>query len=193
MFPHSRYRQLKKGMKFKTGKDGFSVDEEDRAIINVGAENYDDIFSSYCYKGGDSLAPDLVNYLEEKAEGIPLDYDLIIRFHVKGASEAKREEVKEAVRINFENDIHAIKRQMQRNNWFALMSFLIGMSLFITFIFVNSLVPKIVSGILELFSWVLTWEALDAFFLDRRSLQLERLKKYRLRAAKIEIIEFENY
>ena len=82
---------------------------------------------------------------------------------------------------------------MQRNNWFALMSFLIGMSLFITFIFVNSLVPKIVSGILELFSWVLTWEALDAFFLDRRSLQLERLKKYRLRAAKIEIIEFENY
>ncbi len=28
--------------------DGFVCDDQGRAIINVGAENYDDIFSPYC-------------------------------------------------------------------------------------------------------------------------------------------------
>jgi hypothetical protein len=189
----TRIKNYKKKLKSARRQNVYELNEEGQAIINIGAENYDDIFSPYCYKGGDSLAFELVEYLEEKAESIPLDRDLVMRFHVKNANDAKREEVEQAVRANFRNDIVGLKRQMRRNDAFSLAFILIGLSLFFLYMFLPVTVPVIIRGLVDLFSWVMCWEALDAFFLDRRSLQLERFKKYRLWASKIEIIEFENY
>ena len=188
-----RIRQLKENVKYKKPEHYYEINDENQAIINVGAENFDDVFSPYCYKGGDSLSSELVAYLEEKAEGIPLEYDLVIRFHVKNASDSKREEIEKALRTNFRNDIQGIKRQLKRNDAFSLAFFGIGMILFMLYMFLPEGTNKIVMGFLELFAWVMAWEALDAFFLDRRSMQIERLKKYRLWASKVEIIEFENY
>ncbi|MBQ3494024.1 MAG: hypothetical protein IJA69_01270 [Clostridia bacterium] len=188
-----RIRQLKESVKYKKPEHYYEINDENQAIINVGAENFDDVFSPYCYKGGDSLSSELVAYLEEKAEGIPLEYDLVIRFHVKNASDSKREEIEKALRTNFRNDIQGIKRQLKRNDAFSLAFFGIGMILFMLYMFLPEGTNKIVMGFLELFAWVMAWEALDAFFLDRRSMQIERLKKYRLWASKVEIIEFENY
>ena len=55
MTNRSRLKQLKSRLRYKRKNDDFVTDENDNAIINIGAENYDDIFSSYCYKGGDTL------------------------------------------------------------------------------------------------------------------------------------------
>ncbi len=52
----SRIKSLKNKLKEIEDGDGFVCDDQGRAIINVGAENYDDIFSPYCYKGGDTLS-----------------------------------------------------------------------------------------------------------------------------------------
>src|SRR5574344_1156952 len=134
MFTTQRIQKLKKRLKFRTGKDGFNCDDEDRAIINVGAEYYDDIFSPYCYKGGDTLSQNLVDYLLEKAEAIPLDYDLVVRFHVKNASEEKRQEIKEAMRENFENDIHGIEKRLSRTLFFSLWFVIIGIVFFIAYV-----------------------------------------------------------
>ena len=41
----SRIKSLKNKLKEIEDGDGFVCDEQGRAIINVGAENYDDIFS----------------------------------------------------------------------------------------------------------------------------------------------------
>ena len=188
-----RIRDIKKSLKKSAKQHSYEMNEEGQAVINVGAENYDDIFSPYCYKGGDSLSYELVEYLEEKAESVPLDTDLVMRFHVKDANDSKRVEVEQAVRANFRNDIVALKRQMRRNDAFSLVFFIVGISLFLLYMFLPESVPVYIKGFVDLFSWVMCWEALDAFFLDRRSLQIERLKKYRLWASKIEIIEFENY
>lgn len=193
MLVSKRIRDLKKSLKKSGNQNSYEINEDGQAVINIGAENYDDIFSPYCYKGGDSLAYEMVAYLEEKAESVPLDTDLVMRFHVKNASDSKRVEVEQAVRANFRNDIVGLKRQMRRNDIFSLIFFVVGISLFLLYMFLPASVPIYIKGFIDLFSWVMCWEALDAFFLDRRSLQIERLKKYRLWASKIEIIEFENY
>ena len=117
---YKRIKRYKKELHLDDNPQGFLCDDEDRAIINVGAENYDDVFSPYCFKGGDTLPLELVSYLNQKANTIPLDYDLVIRFHVKQASEEKRREIKAAVRENYKNDIRSIDRKMNRTFVFTL-------------------------------------------------------------------------
>lgn len=190
-----RLKKLRKGVAFKKNinKDGFKVDEEERAIINIGAEKYDDIFSPYCYKGGDMLAAQIKEYIEKKAETVPLDYDLTLRFHIKEASDTKRKEIKDALKENFETEIRGINKRMHSNNIISILFFIIGLSVFGVAYLILPYVEKIIFGLLDLFSWVFMWGALDAYLLDRRTLQNERLKKYRIMTAKIEIIEFEIY
>ena len=101
----SRVKNLKDKLKEIEDSDGFVCDEQGRAIINVGAENYDDIFSPYCFKGGDTLSSSLVEYLNQKASVIPLEYDLTIKFHIKGANDEKRKEIQSALKENYESTI----------------------------------------------------------------------------------------
>ena len=46
MLIHKRIRSLKKTVKNASKQKVYEKNEEGQAIINVGAENYDDIFSS---------------------------------------------------------------------------------------------------------------------------------------------------
>lgn len=188
-----RIKELKKLAKFQNDDDGFDVDSKERAIIDVGAENYDDIYSPYCYKGGDTVSRGIEDYLEKKADTIPLDYDLKIKFHVKDADPEKRKDIANALRTNYENDIRAINKRMSRNNVFSLYLLLLGLVFFLVYVFTIDIVPFWIGLLLELMFWVLIWEALYIFFLDRHELQLEKLKKYRLLTAKIVIVEFEPY
>jgi len=191
---NGRIRDLSAQFKNIEESDGFVCDEEGRGIINVGAENFDDIFSPYCFKGGDTLSLEMVEYLWEKQAAIPLDYDLTLRFNVKNASEARRKEIQTAVKENYENDIHGTDQKLHRlkvlSTWFILLGviFIAGYLVSVAF---NA--PLAISFVLDLISWIFTWEGIRAFYLDTRSLKLDKLKALRLGAAKIEVKEFEPY
>lgn len=189
----SRIKNLSAQLKNIEENDGFTCDEEGRGIINVGAENFDDIFSPYCFKGGDTLSLELVDYLWEKQEVVPLDYDLTVRFNVKNADEKKRKEIQMAVRENFENDVHAAEQKLHRlavmSTWFII----IGIIITSIYLVATSFVPVAVTYILDILAWVFIWEGVRAYFLDRRSLKLDKIRSLRLAAAKIEVKEFEPY
>ena len=190
---HNRIKDLSSQLKNIENSDGFSCDEEGRGVINVGAEFYDDIFSPYCYKGGDTLSLEMIEYLWEKQEIIPLDYDLTIRFNIKNATEEKRKEIQMAVKKNFENDIHAVDQKMQRTMSFSTWFVIIGIILTAVYLLSINFVPKAVSYIIDILAWVFVWEGVRAYFLDRRDLKTDKVRSLRLAAAKIEVKEFEIY
>ena len=186
-------KNVKEQLKFNQNKNGFVCDNSNRAIIDIGAENYDDIFSQFCYKGGDTLSSNLVEYLQQKANAIPLEYDLTMRFHVKGANEEKRNEISLAVKENYKSAILGIEKRMKRTLIFSMWFLLIGLMFCTTYLLLSNIISKPISYLLDLLAWVFLWEGIDAFFLDRRFMQLEKYKLYRLFSAKIETIEFEPY
>lgn len=190
---HNRIKDLSGQLKNIEDSDGFVCDDEGRGIINVGAENYDDIFSPYCFKGGDTLSLELVEYLWDKQGAIPLDYDLTIRFNVKKADENKRKEIQMAVKQNYENDIHATDQKLHRLTLLSIWFLLLGVLLATAYLIGVSYLPLAVNFILELLAWVFIWEGVRALFLDTRTLKLDKLKALRLAAAKIEVKEFEPY
>ena len=188
-----RINDLSAQLKNIEDADGFSCDDSGRAIINVGAENYDDIFSPYCFKGGDTLSFEMVDYLWEKQGVVPLDYDLTIQFNVKNASEEKRKEIQSAVKENFENDIRATDRQLHRLYALAAWFLIMGVVLVTTYLVSVKYLPLAVTYILDILSWIFVWEGIRALIWDTRDLRLDKLKSLRLGAAKITVKEFEPY
>ena len=188
-----RITDLSAQLKNIEDNDGFTCDENGRGIINVGAENFDDIFSPYCFKGGDTLSLEMVEYLWEKQAAIPLDYDLTIRFNIKNASESRRKEIQTAVKENYENDIHGTEQKLHRLTVLSVWFVVLGILFMVGYLVAVNYMPLAVTFVLDLLSWVFVWEGVRALFLDTRSLRLDKLKALRLGAAKIEVKEFEPY
>ena len=188
-----RLKHLSTQLKNIEDSDGFVCDDDGRAMINVGAENYDDIFSPYCFKGGDTLSLELVEYLWDKQGAVPLDYDLTLNFNVKNADENKRKEIQQAVKENYENDVHAVDQKLHRlyvlSGWFLAL----GVVFMVAYLVLMNFLPVMATYIIDLLAWVFIWEGVRALFLDTRNLKLDKLKSLRLAASKITVKEFEPY
>ena len=185
-----RVRALKKETKL-VKNEKFKLDESGRGIIEIGAENYGDIFSYYNLDGAEVLDSEFNNFLEAKADSIPLKYDLVLNFHIKNPDAYKEQEIKFAVKENYEREIHAINRKIHNNTMFSFYMLLSGILLFATYILLLYFkAPDIITIIFEIATWVFLWETVDSFFLERRHLKHERLKKYRLMKSKIILSEF---
>lgn len=169
----------------------FNVDENGRAIIEIGAEDYSDVFSFYSLNNFNVLDSEFNAFLEAKADAIPMKYDLTLKFHVKEPDEAKEQELKFALKENYEREIHAINRKMRRNVLFSLYMLLMGFLFFGIYVAVVQLQFYFaIKVVFEIATWVFFWEAVDSFFLERRNLKIERLKKFRLLNSKIQLCPF---
>ena len=188
-----RLKHLSTELKNIEDRDGFVCDDAGRAIINVGAENYDDIFSPYCFKGGDTLSLELVEYLWDKQGAVPLDYDLTINFNVKNADESKRKEIQQAVKENYENDVHTVDQKLHRLYVLASWFLALGAIFMTSYLVLMNFLPIAITYIIDLLAWVFIWEGVRALFLDTRNLKMDKLKSLRLAASKITVKEFEPY
>lgn len=186
-----RLRELQRISKIKDEEELMKFDDKERAIIDVGAENYDDIFSPFCLYDMNVLDFELEDYLDNKSDSIPLEYDLKLIFYIKDADEEKRKEIETTVKQNYENKVHTLSRKISQNNIFSLLMLLGGAAFLLLHFYLKSInTPELLLSVFEIASWVLTWTAVDAFFLERKLLQVEEIMTYRLINAKVQVKEF---
>ena len=187
---HKRYREFKKNSKLNQAEK-FKVDTDGRALIEIGSENYGDIFSYYSLNDNSILDSEFNTFLEAKAESIPLKYDLTLDFHIKNPDISKEEEIKFAVKENYEREIHSINRKLKNNTLFSLYMLLLGVVWLVCYVFFLLYdINFILTTIAEIGTWVFFWETVNSFFLERRLMKNELLKKYRLMKSKIVLSEF---
>lgn len=186
------FRQLCKLRKSRLAEDEFyEIDANDRGVIDVGAENYDDVFSYYDLDGENVLDMEFDDFLEAKADAIPMKTELALHFHVKDATEEKRDEIDRTIKNHYKRQLRALNRKLHRNTMFTLYMLLLAV---ISFgIYIPLVIFDLNFAVVEIFdiiAWVFVWEAVDNHFLSRRNIQLQRLKKYRLIRADIEVREY---
>lgn len=187
-----RYKKIKLIDNSKLGYDeSYQIDNDGRGLINVGAENYDDLFSYYDLDGKTVLDKEFEEYLEAKADAIPMDKELTIVFHVVDANEEKRQEVEKTLKDSYIKEVYAINRKLKKNTSFSLSMLAVGLimlSIYITMIALK--INSIVTIIPEILTWIFIWEAVDSYFLIRRDLREEELYKFRFVQAKVLIKEY---
>ena len=187
---YKRNKDLRKNTKLNKDEK-FKIDDEGRGVIEIGAENYEDIFSYYSLNGSNVLDWEFNNFLEAKADAIPLKYDLSLHFHIKQPDEIKEQEIKYAVKENYEREIHSINRKLHSNTMFALYMLTLGILWFVGFVLLNIFKAHFVlTAITEIGAWVFLWETVNCFFFARRQLKLQRMIKYRLMKSNIVLQDF---
>ena len=188
-----RIKNLKKQLDDLEDDDFFECDKDGKAIIEVGAENYDDIFSPYCYKGGDTLSSELVEYLNKQSGTIPLDYDLNIRFNVKNADDRKRREIQMAVKENYEIEVLGIEQKLRALNIKGSVLIMIGALFMAIYLIMINFLSINFTYFVDILSWIFVWEGLSALMIDKNHLKTTELRLLRLASAKVTIKEFEAY
>ena len=188
-----RFKQIRKLKNSKLADDEFyDTDENDRGIIDVGAENYDDIFSYYDLNGENVLDGEFGEFLDKKANAIPQKVELALHFHVKNANDEKRDEIDRAIKNNYKREVRAINRKLQHNTLNTIYLLTLGLfafGIYILFSYLN--VNFIITYLCDLVAYVFLWEVVDNHFLVRRQLQDRRLQMYRFVRADIEVYEYE--
>lgn len=168
---YKKTKSLKKNQKLNS-EESF-LKEDDKAVIEIKTNDHSQLFSSF----GNGLSNELCSYIEDKADAIPLDYDITLKFNEK--ENLKR--VESCLKAKYEQDIHSINRQMNRNNIFSLSMFLSGVIAFLIFaLFTKLNLHFMLCTFAEIATWVFFWEAVDSFFLERRHLKFLKLRKYRI-------------
>lgn len=187
-----RFRQIRKLNNSKLVDDEvYEKDANGRGIIDVGAENYEDIFSYYDLNNTNVLDWEFEEFLDAKADAIPMSEELALHFHVKDATEQKCEEIDKAIKDSYKRKLKAINRQMHRNTMFSIYMLILAVVAFAIYIpLAMSNVHFAIVEVFDIVAWVFVWEAVDNHFLTRRNLQKERLKKYRFIRADIEVLEY---
>lgn len=196
------YKELKKINNSKlSDEEWYDTDSNGRGIIDVGAENYDDVFSYYDLEGENVLDDEFDAFLEAKADAIPLKKELAIHFHVKGANEAKRIEIERAVKNHFKREIRALNRKVHKNTMICIYMLIMGLIAFGIYVGLELLNNYVINGTLhdvffiityvfDISAWVFFWEVVDNFFIRRRSIRFEILKKFRFVKADIDVYEY---
>lgn len=186
------FKQMRKINKSSLSEgEWFDTDSNGRGVIDVGAENYDDIFSYYDLDGENVLDKEFDDFLEIKADAIPLKQELALHFHVKDPTEEKRLEIERAIKNHYKRELRANNRRLHRISLFSLYMFIMGL------IFLGIYVPLeifnvhfAVKYVFDIASWVFFWEAVDQWFIHRREIKREILKKYRFIRADIHVCEY---
>ncbi len=187
-----RIKQIRKLEKSKLGDDEFyETDANNRGVIDVGAENYDDIFSYYDLNGENVLDDEFAEFLDKKSKAIPQKVELALHFHVKNPTDEKKEEIEHAIKNNYKREVRAINRKLQKNAKFSiyLLTFgLISFGIYLLLCYLN--VHFAITYVFDLIAYVFLWEVVDNHFLVRKELQDKRLQMYRFVRADIDVFEY---
>lgn len=192
----SRLKKLHKLYNSKLGyEEKYFIDEYDRGIIDIGAENYDDLFSYYDIDGKSVLDKEFIEFIEMKADSIPLKKDITLCFHVPDADEEKRLEIEKTLKDTYIRKSHIITRKIEANRKFSLTMLIIGLILLAVALILEIKADELgivnyVYAFVYMAAEVFGWEALDSFFLDSRDLQDELLSNYRFVQSRIVIKEY---
>lgn len=187
-----KIKQLRKLNNSKLSDDEFyETDSNGRGIIDVGAENYDDIFSYYDLNGENVLDNEFSEFLDKKASAIPQNLELALHFHVKDANEEKCEEIDKAIKNNYKRELKSLNRKLHKNTMFSLYLLMMGLLSFAIYVVMATFdLHFAIVYIFDLIAYVFLWEVVDNHFLARRELQERRLQLYRFIRADIEVFEY---
>lgn len=188
-----KFKQIRKLENSKLADDEFyEVDENGRGIIDVGAENYDDIFSYYDLNGENVLDAEFSDFLDKKAGAIPQKVELALHFHVKGATEEKCEEIDRAIKNNYKRELRAVNRELHqntKNTIYLLLAGLVSFGLYVLMCLIDA--HFVITYLFDVVAYVFLWEVVDNHFLERPKIQDRRLQLYRFVRADIDVLEYE--
>lgn len=179
-------KKLKDARKQLSQKEGIVLNSRGDVAITAKVDSEAEIFSQFDFDSNEKLNDEFASYIWDKASVAPVKSEVSIKIFT--TTNLKQEEVADAIHNKFKQDYLQIKAEKKSNLWFSFAMLVLGL-LFLGLLFLSYSYFKnaYADAILEIVAWVFTWEAVDAFFLQRAHLRKQQLILLKLYVANVEI------
>lgn len=177
-------KRLKKLNKEVEELEKIELDEDDSSSITVFLQNTDDALSLFCDKTSPVINSELSDYLDNKAEQLPLDKDL----HIKIIGDVDKDVVKQAIKNYYNNKLISAKREYKKNGVLSAIFTALAILILTAAVLIETFVESqpVLLEIIDIAGWVFMWEAVDMFFLERGALRVKQIRCLNFIRAKAE-------
>jgi len=157
--------------------------ENNLAYISVNVNCYEDIISKYSVVGYEDLNQDFVNYLEENAEYIPLEYPIVLEITGTRFSKERQKTIQENISDYYNMKLGETQEELNSNTRFSLLLFILSLiSGIFCFCFPES---QFLSTAMDMFLCFFTWTFADIFWLERNEIKEKKIDYAQLSSMKV--------
>ncbi len=177
-------KRLKKLNKEVNEVRDVDMSPENDCLLTVFLNSTEDALSPFCDENSPVINSDLADYLDNKAEQLPLDKDI----HIKINGEADKDAVKKAIRNYYDNRLISAKREYKKNAFVSGLFTLFAVIILTVAVIIETCFSShlVLFEIIDIVGWVFMWEAADMFFLERGSLRIKQIRYLNFIKAKVE-------
>lgn len=185
MLFRKKWREIDKTI--EKGKN-YIEDSKHNVVISIKAETEDKIFSEYNYDSYEKLNNELDSFIVEKMTFVPTKKDVRLKIYTN--PDVKSKDVELAIRNNYKKKYIETKQELLRNAIFSGIVFCIGLLCFTLLFLMHAFFYNVyVESVMEVATWVFTWEALASFCISRPRLKRKRLTYLKLYSADIKVVK----
>lgn len=150
--------------------------EDGRAQIDVNLLDGAELFNPLTYQRQRDLSGAIYELIDEKLYTIPLKYPVRICFHGQVPDEETQQAVRDVIREHYMYTLRDKKEDLRINRLKTICMALFGVIL-LTLYFALELSASnpVFMEFLSIAGWVAAWEAVESWFLERKSIRMEYL------------------
>lgn len=165
----------------KIKSDPWLYDDKGRAIVEINVSDADSFMSVYNADDKEVLSNETAGFIDNAIKGVPSEKDLHLFINCENYTPDKEQKYRNAITNYYINEF-ADKDELRRSNWlWASIMLLVSFVGFLVLYLVESTgVLSVVEYMLDIFFWVLAWEAVDIIVLQQRVLRREQKKDLKL-------------
>lgn len=175
-----------KDVRAKIKSDVFDLDENGNPLVKINITDADSLLSVYNDDGLEIISNDTAKFIENMTKPIPRKQEIHLQISCEQYTADKEQKYKSAITNYYINEFAHRDMKLRHNTIISCVLLLSAIVSFMLYYFLGSIVtPRIILDLLEIFAWVLAWEAVDQFFLQRYLIKFDQLKALQIIYAKI--------
>ncbi len=160
------------------------MSSDSECLLTVFLNSTEDALSPFCDENSPVINSDLADYLDNKAEQLPLNKDI----HIKISGVADKDVVKKAIKNYYDNRLINAKREYKKNAVVSGIFTIIAVIILTVAVIIETSFSShlVLFEIIDIVGWVFMWEAADMFFLERGALRIKQIRYLNFIKAKTE-------
>ena len=134
------------------------------------------------------MSNDVFEYIEEVADMVPMDTDIVLEVHCPRINDEIRDKVVKTMKNNFAMEIDDADFEVSRINRKALIFTIIGLLVLAINILTEKYIGPVISSFICVIWWVAIWDMVELLCFDKPEWQWKRLNYQQLYDSQITFV-----
>ena len=169
------FEEIQKKVNLKAAEQAYQRDEEGRVIINMSVKDDSGFLSTYSEGDAPIINSEVSDFIEHCTDAVRPNERLTLRIRSSCIDENEQVLYRQAIGEYYLQKYIANEREYKRNKILVALLMLFGVLVLAFQVFFDYTVgSSIWSEVIDIFAWVLVWEAVDIGVFESRSLKLKK-------------------